>query len=89
MIGRQDLIKVGRCTLCKGEGRDPKCRKRKCSKCFGDGKKLVCGTCGEDMPCFGTRNDVFDQSSCLSGERGEEFERLIEKRRTQFLPSSV
>lgn len=68
MIGRMDVVAGGPCKHCKGTGRDPKKRKRPCPSCDGSKVQLVCKSCGEDMPCSGTRDDVFDQGYCMKGE---------------------
>lgn len=64
MIGRLDVRPGGPCPNCKGKGTDPKKRTRQCPVCFSSGRKLVCLTCGEDMPCSGTDTNVFDQAQC-------------------------
>lgn len=64
MDGRSDVILTGICAGCMGKGIDHKNRKRVCPKCYGSGKKRVCTTCGEDMPCSGTYSDIMDQSRC-------------------------
>jgi len=69
MMGRIDVRLSGFCKLCGGTGRDPKKRKRTCPKCFGSKMTLVCESCGEDMPCSGTRDDIFDQTYCMRGEK--------------------
>ena len=65
MIGRTDVFNDATCLACNGTGRDRKKRSRKCPDCFGDGKALVCRTCGERMPCSGTRSDIMDQGVCM------------------------
>lgn len=55
------------CEACVGSGKDRKNRKRKCPKCHGVGKTLICTSCEEDMPCSGTKN-IHDQSYCLKND---------------------
>ncbi len=64
MIGRMDISRSGICETCCGKGKDPKKRKRPCPDCEGTGKRWVCDTCLEPMPCSGTISHVFDQSYC-------------------------
>ncbi len=67
MIGRMDLELAGNCGVCFGRKRNPKKRKEKCPKCHGTGRKTICTSCGEEMPCGGTRT-IFDQSYCMIEE---------------------
>lgn len=67
MIGRLDVRPGGPCPNCEGTGKDPKKRTRACPVCFGSKVKLVCQTCGEDMPCSGTESNVRDQAQCRHG----------------------
>lgn len=71
MLERSDVAWTGTCRTCLGNGRDPKKRTRKCPGCHGDGKAAVCQSCGEHMPCPGTRLDVMDQGSCDQTRRAE------------------
>lgn len=64
MFGRMDIGLFGNCRECNGSGRSRKNRKRKCPKCSGSGKKVVCFSCGDEMPCSGTEEDMMDQSWC-------------------------
>jgi len=64
VIGRMDLI-YRTCPNCHGNGEDPRKRTRMCPKCHGYGKAHFCKTCGEAMPCSGTRTDMLDQSYCI------------------------
>jgi DnaJ-class molecular chaperone len=68
MMGRLDIRLQGTCGTCNGTGKDPKKRTRKCPTCNGSGKKLVCQSCGEEMPCSGTDPNIFDQTYCRKGE---------------------
>jgi DnaJ-class molecular chaperone len=68
MMDRLDVRPGGPCAHCDGKGTDPKKRKRPCPVCHGSKVKLVCESCGEDMPCSGTRDDILDQTYCMKGE---------------------
>lgn len=67
MFGRIDLT-TKPCNHCNETGKDPKKRTRACPVCSGSKRKSVCATCGEDMPCSGTDNTIFDQSFCNNKE---------------------
>lgn len=69
MIGRLDVRPQGPCPHCEGTGTDPKKRTRPCPVCHGTRVKLVCLTCGEDMPCSGTDPNVRDQAQCRMPRR--------------------
>ena len=70
MFERLDL-ESRECSNCHGSGKDPKKRTRKCPICYGSGKELYCSTCGNKMPCPGTR-DLLDQGNCISDEERKE-----------------
>ncbi len=63
-MGRQDVEREGICGTCWGNKTDPRKRKRPCGDCDGTGKRWVCSTCKEAMPCSGTDPDIFDQTLC-------------------------
>lgn len=65
MMGRQDVSRTGICGTCWETGKDPKKRTRPCPDCEGTGKRWVCDTCKEAMPCSGTHTDLFDQTYCF------------------------
>jgi len=64
MLGRTDTERRGECVVCKGKRRDPRNRKLQCPGCLGTGKNLVCQSCGYDMPCPGTSDNILDQTFC-------------------------
>lgn len=66
MEERQDVVYIANCYYCLGKKVDPKKRKRKCPECNGSGKRATCATCGHDIPCPGTDDDMFDQGYCLT-----------------------
>lgn len=69
MFGRLDVIRDGICPDCCGKKVNRRNRKQKCPTCLGDGKKSICQTCGYDMPCPGTNNNIFDQTYCNLAEK--------------------
>ena len=60
-MGRMDEVRAGKCKKCDGSGER---RKKPCFHCGGDGRKWICISCGEEMPCSGTEEDVLDQTWC-------------------------
>jgi len=70
-IGRMDVVSIGSCGVCNGKGLDPRNRKNKCPGCLGSGNQDICNSCGEPMPCPGTRADVIDQQICSASRNIE------------------
>ena len=64
---------AGQCPVCNKDsvslhvGKDPKNRKRKCSKCDGTGEIAYCYTCGEESVCGGMATNVLDGNCLRSG----------------------
>ena len=56
------------CETCHGTGRDPKKRKRECSKCRGSGEGDHCAICRRkiiyEMSCFNTDEDYKECCKC-------------------------
>lgn len=61
MFGRMD-VKVEECP-CNGDDKE-------CDACGGTGWMEVCTTCGETMPCTGTK-PIFDQTYCSKSNEEE------------------
>lgn len=59
-------VRTRTCVNCSGSGKDPRKRKRPCPTCMGTGIRLYCTSCGEDMPCSGTLDNIMDQPLCAS-----------------------
>lgn len=63
MMGRMDT-ELRTCPDCKGSGKDPKKRSRRCPGCRVPGRADFCKTCGDRMPCRGTDPGMCDQTFC-------------------------